>query len=57
MERRLKIKVWVEPDDAKDRGTNREPSPFRVWPATGPVPTIDPGVTDGPASVVVVEAS
>lgn len=55
--RRLKIKVWVESDGVKDSGTNREPSPLRVWSATGPVPTMDPGVADGPASVVVVEAS
>ena len=41
----------------KDNETNREPSPFRVWSATGPIPTIDPGVADGPAWVVVVESS
>lgn len=50
----MKIKVSVDPDGAKDRGMNLVLAPWRVRSATGPVPTIEPGVIDGPASAVVV---
>jgi len=41
---RVKIRVWVESDGVKDRGIKRESVPWRVRPATGPVPTREPGV-------------